>query len=175
MREIVESGFTVRVPRASSFRFAEIEAYRKLSGKHLKEMDIGWWDDGKLYLLELKGAEIWDKFDVDRDSAHKHITSELSKKVTDVLLILGSVWSETEIGKNIASDLPPKVRKYPGESGIKLIFLVDTPDSRKPLMAAVKDNINRHLEGRINLFGIKRVTIVDLELAQKMGLPIERP
>ncbi len=175
MREIVESGFTVRVPRASSFRFAEIEAYRKLSGKHLKEMDIGWWDDGKLYLLELKGAKIWDKFDVDRDSAHKHMTSELSKKVTDVLLILGSVWSETEIGNNIGADLPSEVRKYPGERGVKLIFLIDTPESRKPIMSAVKDYINSRLEGRINLFGIRHVTLVNFESTRKMRLPIERP
>ena len=51
--------------------------------------------------------------------------------------------------------------------------MIDTPASRSPMLTAVKDAINKQLAGRVSLFGVRRVTIVDLEIAQKM-LPIEK-
>jgi hypothetical protein len=175
-REVTESGFKVSCPHASSFRLADLEPYKRLSGRCLKEMDIGWHDSkkGHLILLELKGSEVWDAFDEDRSTAHEHLLDNLSGKATDVLLILAAVWTQTDFGKDLSPQLPADARIYPGASNLKLIFLVDTPASRTALLGPVKDELNRVLAGRVSLFGIKRVTLVDFDRAKNMGLPVER-
>jgi hypothetical protein len=58
-----ESGFRVTAPDPA-FRFADLVSYRALSGQHLKEMDVGWWEKApngteRLLLLELKGMSVW--------------------------------------------------------------------------------------------------------------------
>lgn len=175
-RTVSESGFEVTVPRATSFRLADMEPYKKLSGCHLKEMDVGWVDtaNGQITLLELKGKEIWDAFDRDRTAAHKHLVENLGSKATDVLLILSSAWSRSAVGVELAKLLPSGSTQYPGEKKLKLCFLVETPASRAPLMGPVKDELNRMLSGRLQLFGIKRVTLMDFNNAKSMGLPVTR-
>ena len=175
-RDVTESGFKITVPEENSFRFSENPAYQRLSGLSLKEMDIGWWDDTKnrLILLELKGIEIWKNFDKDKDSAHGYFVKTLEKKATDVLLMLAAVWVKTDSGKDIAAHLPSLVQEYPGDNNINFIFLIDTPTSRRPLLSSVSDAVNKTLAGRIRLFGVKRVTLINFDIAQKMGFPIKR-
>ena len=176
MREVIESGFKVTLYKENSFRFCESPAYQRLSGLSLKEMDIGWWDttNSKLILLELKGIEIWQGFDKSKDTAHDYLVKSLKGKVTDVLLMLAAVWVKTEIGKEIKTSMPSHIHQYQGDGSVKLIFLIDTPASRKSLLLPVKDSINKELAGRVRVFGIKHVTLIDFDIAQKMGLPVER-
>ena len=124
MRKIEESGFQVVLENDTSFRIGELPAYQKLSGAHLKEMDVGWWDarEGRLIILELKGEEIWDEFDGKQQNASEHLIGELSKKANDTLLILASVWSGTELGLQIKKDLPIAVHTYPGKDRYMLAF-----------------------------------------------------
>ena len=176
MRVVIESGFKVTLPEVNSFRLCENSAYQKLSGLSLKEMDVGWWDttNSKLILLELKGIEIWQGFDKSKDTAHDYLVKSLKRKVTDALLMLAAVWIKTEIGKELKASIPARVRQYQGDGSVKLIFLIDTPASRKSLLLPVKDAINKELAGRVRLFGVKRVTLIDFGTAQKIGLPIVR-
>jgi len=176
MRNVVESGFHVTVAAARSFRLADMEPYRKLSGLCLKEMDIGWWDNrgGRVVLLELKGSTIWGGFDSSKDEAHDHLVANLRAKATDVLMLLAAVWIGTTCGRELKLLLPKGVESYPGDGKIKLVFLVDTPPSRKPLLIAIKDELNRQTGGRSRLFGVQHLTVVDLDVAVKMGLPVTR-
>jgi hypothetical protein len=176
MKEIIESGFVVRLPKATSFRFSECAAYKSLSGRFLKEMDVGWWDEKNsiLILLELKGREIWDGFDFGKGKAHIRLMEGIKTKATDTLLILTAVWIRTQVGQAMRGDLPHSIHSYPGDDKIRLIFLIDTPDSRKSLLLPLKERINNELAGRIALFGIKKLRIVDFESLQKMGISITR-
>jgi hypothetical protein len=176
VREVTESGFKVSWPQTASFRLADLEPYKKLSGCCLKEMDVGWHDgtNGHLCLLELKGSKVWDAFDQDKTTAHDHLVENLMGKATDVLLTLASVWAQTEFGTQLSRLLPAAARAFPGTSKLKFIFLVDTPATRAPLLGPVKDELNRRLAGRASLYGIKRVTLVDFDRAQSSGLPVTR-
>ncbi|MFQ5673875.1 MAG: hypothetical protein ACE5G9_12345 [Nitrospinales bacterium] len=142
----------------------------------MKEMDIGWWDPTKstLFLLELKGNEVWQGFDKNKDIAHDHLVKSLKKKATDVLLMLAAVWVKTNIGKKIRPTLPKPIHRYRGDGSIKIIFLVDTPTSSIPLLLAVKDAVNKEIAGRVRLFGVKNVTLINFDEAQNSKLPIER-
>nr|VFK34569.1 MAG: hypothetical protein BECKMB1821I_GA0114274_107611 [Candidatus Kentron sp. MB] len=139
-------------------------------------MDVGWWDSQKnrLIMMELKGKELWKEFDANRETAHEHLVNELAKKVNDTLLILASVWSDTEPGLEIKITLPTKVRKYPGKGKIKFIFLIDTPISRQGLLMPIKDRINQLLSGKTRLFGIAHVTLIDFDKARSMELPVRK-
>ena len=176
LREVIASGFKVTLSEENSFRFCENPAYQRLSGLSLKEMDIGWWDtkNSRLILLELKGIEIWQGFDRSKENAHAHLVKALKGKVSDVLLMLAAMWVETDIGKLLRASLPDHVHQYHGDGSLKFVFLIDTPASRKSLLLPVKDAINKELAGRVRLFGVKHVTLVDFDIAQKMGLPIKR-
>ncbi len=176
IRTVTESGFRVDLARTSSFRFADLEPYKKLSGCHLKEMDVGWIDatDGRIVLLELKGMDLWNAFDRDAKAAHEHLVESLGNKATDVLLILSAMWSGTATGAELGRLLPAESAHFPGEGKLKLYFLVDTPASRLPLVGLVKDELNRVLSGRLQLFGIKRVTLVDFDRAISLRLPVAR-
>ena len=176
MREIIESGFRFRLPEAECFRLSENVTYQSLSGRNLKEMDIGWWrsTERKLFFIELKGAEIWENFRKSPDQAHEYLVKSLNKKTTDVLLMLTAMWSGTKIGETLKSGVPEAVHDYIGDGNLKFIFLIDTPVSHKALYAPIKDAINKALAGRMQLFGVNRVTLLDFDLAQKLGLPVER-
>jgi len=176
VREVNESGFKVSLPQSSSFRLADLAPYQQLSGRCLKEMDIGWHDGttGYLVLLELKGSDVWNAFDSNAAAAHDHLVANLKGKATDVLLILASVWSQTDFGAQLSPLLPAIARTFPGMSKLKLIFLVDTPPTRLPLLGPVKDELNRVLAGRAGLYGIRRVTIIDFDKAKAIGLPVKR-
>lgn len=176
MREIIESGFKVIVPKETSFRLGENPAYRNLSGLGLKEMDIGWWDtaNNKLVFLELKGIDIWQGFDRKKDTAHAYLVQSLKGKVTDVLLMMAAMWVGTDTGKTLGASLPDHVQRYQGDGSLKLVFLIDTPPARKSLLAPVKDAINKELAGRVRLFGVRHVTLVDFDTAIKMKLPVTR-
>jgi hypothetical protein len=175
MREVVESGFQVTVSEKDSFRFCECATYQTLSGLNLQEMDVGWWDatTKEVIVMELKGREVWANFDKSKSTAHEHLVSILIGKATDTLLMLSAVWVETESGIGLKTALPALFHSYPGKGKLKLIFLLDTPPSRTPLLLALKDEVNKRLAGRLRLFG-GRVTIVDFAGAQKQKLPVER-
>jgi len=175
-RTVTESGFRISLNRPASFRFCEAGPYRNLSALHLKEMDVGWWDasGGRLLLVELKSAEVWRTFDANRNAAHEHLVESLRDKATDALMMLAAAWLGTGWGRDLREHLPREASRYPGDGKIKLVFLLDTPPSRKPLLQAVKDHLNRKAAGRCRLFGIQRITVVDFERARKMGLPVER-
>lgn len=49
-----ESGLTLDLPDGRHFRFADLPAYKLLSGQNLREMDFAWVDAGKLFLLEVR-------------------------------------------------------------------------------------------------------------------------
>jgi hypothetical protein len=139
-------------------------------------MDIGWWDNtrNKLIIVELKGNEIWSEFDKDKDKAHLYLVNIINEKATDTLFMLAAAWIGTELGEKLKNDLPTQTHRYPGENGIKLVFLIDTPAERKTLLVAVKDEVNRNLAGKLSLFGVRRLNFMDSDTAMKNGIPISR-
>ena len=173
LREYQESGLRVSLPDEGCFRIADCRTYQELSGKQLKEMDFGWWDkdNSKIILLELKGKEIWDGW-TPGQSASARLIENLVAKATDMLLILSAVWLKTEIGSELSLELPGSVAG--GLQAIKFVFLVDTPATQIPLLSNLKDKLNQILAGRMQLFGIRHATLVHLDNAIKMGLPIDR-
>ena len=172
-RVVSESGIEVSLP-PGCFRFAEMDAYRSLSGQGVKEIDFGWWDASgrRLVLLEVKGREVWDA--PPPASPHEHLLEVCAQKAVDTLLMLSASWLGTAIGSALRQGLPPEAQTYPGDGRVKLVFLIDVPDQKRELLIAVRDDLNARLRGKLALFGIRVVTVVTLETAEKMGLPVRR-
>ena len=156
MREIIESGFKIMFQKEAFFRFSEMNAYRKISGKMMKEMDAAWWkhDNKGIYLIELKGVEVWDAFDKSKSKAIDHMVKTIQTKVTDTLLMLSAIWAQTEIGTEFKNEVPECFHTYPGKGKIKLRFVIDMPkmnnEKYKHSLMAVKDKINKELAGRLH-------------------------
>jgi hypothetical protein len=173
-----ESGFRI-APPDPAFRIAETAAYRALSGRRLKEMDVGWWEtlpDGRhrLLLLEVKGIKVWQTPPDNPAKPHEHLVQTCVDKATDTLLMLAGKWTATTWGQELTKELPVEVSVYPGDAALKLVFLIDIPTRRRELLLAVREEINSRLSGRLGIFGKQSVSIIDFESAQKMGLPITR-
>lgn len=169
-----ESGFKVDLSTVDWFRFSECPGYKEIKGLHLKEMDFGWWDSSsnRLILLELKGVELWSGPGAFTTPPHKHLIDNLRDKITDTLLMLSAAWLQTNKGNEIRECLPASVREFHDLSGLSFIVLVDTPESSRPLLGVVKDAVNGKLAGKVRLFDVKNVAVLDLIAAQKMGLPV---
>lgn len=167
-----ESGLQITLPDGECFRFQECQSYKSLSGNNLSEMDFGWWDSSKdtLWLLELK------------DYSHltppqrlpDYLLEKLTNKVTDSLMILSSVWSGSLQGKQILADLPASLQVFPiYPKKLKIVFVFKITDTNiKIQLSPLKTRLKERLRGRLLLFDIKNVTLVDHETAMKMGLAI---
>lgn len=173
MTDIVESGITVKVAGDESFRLQDSPTYQRLSGLNLKEMDVGWWEpsQGVLVLMELKGEGLWEEGGPERRSWR---LDSLERKANDTLLILGSVWSETRTGLGFAEQMPPEARAFPGENNLRLVFVIDTPESRREFLPVVKEELNARLAGRLRLFDVRRVAVMDVDSAASRGFPVSR-
>lgn len=172
-----ESGFRVTAP-APAFRFADLAAYRALSGQQLKEMDVGWWEKSprgtdRLLLLELKGVDVWKSSPTDPTRPREHLIQTCVEKATDALLMLAGAWMATTWGQGLTSELPQLVPAT-GDAALKLVFLIDIPAGHRELLLPVRDEIKRRLSGRLGIFGVPPVSVIDLESALKMGLPVTR-
>lgn len=172
-RALIESGIEVTLP-PGGFRLCEAAAYRSLAGQGLKEVDVGWWDPTRrqLVLLELKGREIWDA--PPPATPHEHLVDVCAQKAVDTLLMLSAAWIGTSIGSTLKPTLPVEAQGYPGDGRVKIVFLIDIPESKRELLLAIRNELNRRLKGKLALFGIRVVTVVNPETAQKMGLPVHR-
>lgn len=182
MPEFEESGIRVEFPDDSWFRFSAMRAYARLSGQNLKEMDCGWWDDrnGVLWLIELKGEGVWHSEATrfmrqcaegvrtgSKAPPNLKLTHSLLGKALDSLMILAAVWSNTETGIDFSVAMPSGTHRYPGASNIHLLFVVDTAPKRRGLLVTLRDQVNRILQGRLALFGIRKVEVLDLAAASR--------
>jgi hypothetical protein len=173
-----ESGFRVEAPDPA-FRLSDLALYRALSGQQLKEMDVGWWGPSlegqqRLTLLELKGLEVWQTPPDNPLKPREHLVRTCVEKATDTLLMLGGAWIPTPWGQELSRSLPAQALPYPGARALKLVFLIDIPVGRRELLLPVREEINGRLQGRLGIFAMRHVAVVDFESAQKMGLPVTR-
>jgi hypothetical protein len=172
MPEYVESGMKFALPDGA-FRLQDMSAYQRLCGRHLKKMDFGWWDGAEqaLVLLEAKGQGVWDS--TGRQAAGPDAEG-IERKANDTLMMFGATWSKTVWGRELCKALPAKARRYPGEAHLRLIFVIDTPAASKELLLAFGEKINARLAGRLRLFDLPALAILDLEMAKSHGIPVSR-
>ncbi len=167
-----EPGFSVALPDWLSFRLQDCESYSTLCGQGLSEMDFGWWEDAPqptLWLLEVKDYGHL----APEEQLPEHLIPKLVAKATDTLLLLAAAWIPTGRGQDIARWLPEPCRSFPAApKRLKLVFALRLPPERRALVPALKDKVNQQLRGRIGLFDLKQVILVDHETAARMGLPI---
>lgn len=173
-----ESGFRVSAP-APAFRFSDLKTYRAASGRGLKEMDVCWLDasttPARLRMLELKGVEVWNTPPDDASRPHEHLVRTCVQKATDTLLMFAGAWLSTTWGQELAREMPSAFAPPPEGTRLRLVFLIDIPETRRELLLPVRDKINSQLQGRVGVFDLQQVAVIDFESARKMGLPVTRP
>ncbi len=179
MTTYFESGLEISPPSGCCFRFCDIDEYRKLSGRNLKEIDFGWWDDctGRLILLEIKGKEVWNEVRQAGASTNsfQFLVSVLTQKVVDSVAMLSALWIGTDWGVRVRRFLPQRLHEYVGDGRLRVVFLLDTALPDKALLGVLRDRVNAKLAGKLALLGLSRVTVTDFETGARMGLPVRRP
>ena len=168
-----ESGLHITVPR-DSFRIQDLSSYKELCGKHLKEMDFCWLDNdnGNLYLMEVKDySNLYGK-----EGLPYYLLDELKEKTIDSLLLLFSVWLESRKGREIANEIPDTIRKFKiSQHNLKIIHIIKIERDKKDIIQALhtlKYRLNQLLSGRLALFNIRSVILIDHNTAADRGLPI---
>ncbi|AFY72059.1 hypothetical protein Pse7367_3836 (plasmid) [Thalassoporum mexicanum PCC 7367] len=172
MPDYQESGLNISLPNNQCFRFCDLNTYKGLKGKQLKEVDFCWWDSSRntFWLLEVKDYSHLTSIEKLPD----HLLENLTNKITDSLLILGAAWSGTNKGQNILHELPSTFRIFPmTPHKMKIVCILKlTEHHKKVYLKPLKDNLNNRLAGRVALFDLQRVTLIDHGTASTMGLPI---
>lgn len=167
-----KSGLRIILPDGDSFRFQDCSGYKSLSGKNLSEMDFSWWDSTQNILWRLDVKDYSHLTPPER--LPEYLLDNLAKKAIDSLLILSAVWAGSVKGQEIAAELPQSFQKFPdAPKKFKLVFVLKIQEnSIKAVLKPLKNKLLQQLEGRLALFDLKNIVLVDHELAQKMGLPL---
>ncbi|RKZ50904.1 MAG: hypothetical protein DRR16_05610 [Candidatus Parabeggiatoa sp. nov. 3] len=171
-----ESGLRLTLPAGKHFRFQDCKAYKSLNGQNLKEMDFCWWqeDENRLWLIELKDyANL-----TPAECLPNHLLDNLIAKATDSLLMLAACWAKTGKGQEFLSCLPSSVQEFPRhpqQLKLKLFFILKIDVSMfKDEIDALKYELNNRLRGRVALFNIRHVSLVDhLTVINHNLLPLE--
>ena len=160
----IESGLCLDLPDGQHFRFADLPAYKTLSGQHLKEMDFAWINGGKLFLLEVRSyAQVSttltgaDFVPVTGQPA-PHRYQALIEKVTDSLLMMLASWAGSTCGQSIRDALPAGAKK---RLPMKLVIAVDLPAHLAVHLQGLRDSLNDRLRGRIALADVSSVVLID--------------
>jgi hypothetical protein len=163
-----ESGLVITLPDSEHFRFQDCQAYKPLSGQFLKEMDFGCWqaDKNTLWLIEIKEyASLMPE-----EQLPDHLLDNFVNKATDSLLILAALWAKTNQGLEFASCLPPQIHQFPKR--LKFFFILKIDEVLfKSKIGPLKDELKNRLRGRLALFDVRHVTLVDHLTAIKCHLP----
>jgi hypothetical protein len=165
MAQYDESGLRLFLNDKAHFRFESLSAYSLLKGQRLKEVDFCWHDtddnQNRLILLELKEfSRSRDKLGAAdlTDKAYRFET--LINKVVDSLLILAAAWLGTQKGLPLRGDLPPFAQQ---RMPLKIIIGLDLPVHMASHYGVLRDKFNARLRGRIALFDIESVAILNYQ------------
>jgi hypothetical protein len=139
-------------------------------------MDFGWWQEEKntLWLIEMK------------DYAHltpeeclpNHLLNNLVNKATDSLLMLATCWAKTGKGREFLPCLPTSLQQFPEHQEhlkLKLFFILKIDAAMfKDEIDALRYELNNRLRGRVALFNIRYVSLVDhLTVINNNLLPLQ--
>ena len=159
-----ESGLTLDLPDGQHFRFAELAAYKRLNGQHLKEMDFAWVAQGKLFVLEVRSyAQVGSTlagadFVAPNSEAKPYRYEALIDKLTDSLMMLLAAWADTAVGQSIKADLPLAARS---RMPLKLVIALELPADLTVHLPVLRDSLNERMRGRIALADVRSVTLID--------------
>lgn len=173
MAQYDESGLRLVLADGEHFRFQDLATYQSLKGQRLKEMDFCWLDRTatqdasnqaqwhRLILLELKEFTGLRSLLHESDLTHKAYRFEtLINKIVDSLLLLAAAWAGTAKGSQLCADLPMFARQ---PMRAKVIIGLDLPPSLHPHFGVLRDQLNARMRGRVALFDIERVTLVNYQ------------
>lgn len=164
MAVYIESGLRLDLPVGQHFRFADLVAYRSLSGQHLQEMDFAWIDAGKLFLLEVRSysqittALAGTDFVPKKGQPVPFRFEALINKITDSTLMLMAAWAGTAWGQQLKAELPAMAQT---PLPLKLIVAVELPAPLAIHLQSLRDSLNAHLKGRISVVDVPTVALVD--------------
>ena len=159
-----DSGLTFDLPDGQHFQFAQLAAYKRLSGQHLKEMDFAWVAQGKLYMLEVRSyAQVGstlagaDLVAMSGD-AKPYRFEALIDKLTDSLMMLLAAWADTAVGQSIKAGLRVAARS---RLPLKLVIALDLPAALTVHLPVLRDSLNERMRGRMALADVRSVTLID--------------
>jgi hypothetical protein len=150
-----ESGLRVALPAEGSFRFADIAAYRRVSGQAVSEMDVGWLDRDRLILLELK--------DYSEHESRQDLRAKLVAKGRDSLVMLHAVWRDLgDFARALGSELPPGCR---APQKLLLVFVLKTGAAGVPGMGlrSLKEDVQSHISAYAEILGVRSLIVLLLD------------
>ncbi len=165
-----ESGITIDLSGLEYFCFENCEGYRKLSGSHFREMDIGWYENSEdtLYLVELKDFTFKN---LGNTNIMNEVVSDLVKKSIDSISMIIAVKAGTPYSSNIRSCLPPSFNT--STSLIKIVHIINCSPSKVPYISGIRSQVREQFEPYQKLFGVAHCTVVSVEQAKKFLSPIK--
>jgi hypothetical protein len=163
-----ESGITINFPNHDFFCFENCEGYQRLSGYHLKEMDLGWIDrsSGVVYLVELKDFTLANFRETDGSVNIDSRVWDLVKKSVDTCTLLASTIFGNAAGLEIKNCFP-KPDFTLNLSDVVLIHILNSTAEQKADLQLVRDSFNQKFKAYKELFGLKQVSVLTYDQAKK--------
>lgn len=156
-----ENSLVVTVPDGRYFRFGDCEAYDRVKGKSMKEMDVGWLTtDDDLWLLELK--DYGKHIPADLRPQLPKLQNNVPLKVQDTLAMLGAAWAGTNWGEDLLQNIRDTCPDFPPDAvPLRTGVVVNLENSSDvALLSQIKDRIAADLEGELDIMGVRSVVVL---------------
>ena len=168
MEPFEESGLRFTPPSSACFRFADCETYRRMNGRQLSEMDVGYWDEPHqaIVLLELKDY-------ASREPA-RALVPKLVAKGRDCLVMLHAVWTELgDTARDLRHEMP---EAFHMQQKLRLFFVLKAGAEgiSKEALTPMRGQLENAIKAYAELLGIRSlvVLLLDHEGAIRRGLPV---
>lgn len=158
-----ENGVRVNFPDTNHFRLSDCQAHIILSGRGVKEMDIGWYDTtaNTLWLVEMKGYY--------NPANPRHQPKDLSDQdIVDNMLeeLVGkSIHTICQLTTDRAGTKSCVAQPITDDTAIKLVHLIRVMPGQDAYLNPLQDAIRAKLSPYIAIYNIAAVTIISYDLA----------
>ena len=162
--KFTESNIELDLPEADSFRFQDLDSYKKLSSYSFKEADACWYDKdrNRLYLVELKdftSANLAEAGNI------KTRIFDLIKKSVDSLQMILSIQLKNNYGNKITDEMGFELSE---NCKIKFVMILNINDFQKEALNAIGDKFKVQFKAYETIFDLERPVIINRDKAAEV-------
>lgn len=158
-----ENGIRVHFPDNNSFRLSDCQAYITISGKGVKEMDIGWFDlnTNTLWLVELKAFNDPNNIRyTPKDLSNQDIVEDVIRE-----LLGKSIHTICQISTNRAGTQSCMSVPISLDTTINLVYLIRTMPGQDVYLNHMQDKLRTDLKPFIAIFNIAAIAVISYDYA----------
>jgi len=172
--QFTENTISVEVKDGVYFRLEDCSAYERVKGRSVKEMDLGWVENGSIWLTEFK--DYGPSIPAELSAAVEKLENTIPAKLRDTVTMLAAVWAETPWGNELLDNIRDTCDNFPASARpIQAVTIVRIEqDADIELLSAMQDKVQAQLAGICDVMDVKTLILPpEHEFVDSLGITIK--